>query len=177
MGHCAIRLYFTRRHYSKAGDISNVALDKNLKQFMGVPEQEELLSSTPCSPELISSNLNGTSVGSPTPSSTTAAPPTLQPSGFSTIIAEGSFLEELVAHVRKDVEKSFNTIVSADADNTSKRFQMKGPIDKLRKVLENMESVYASIEGSEDSGSGESSDASTMPVGIAVKLANPVVRF
>ena len=77
----------------------------------------------------------------------------------------------MVVHVRDEVEKSFNAIVSADADNTRKRFQMKGPGEKLRKVLENMESVYASIERSDVSGGGESSVASSMSAGIAEKSA------
>ena len=82
----------------------------------------------------------------------------------------------MVAHVRGKVENSFNVIVSADADNTSKRSQMEGPIDKLRKILENMQSVYDSIECSDVSGEGESSVASTVPGGIAEKPAK-VARF
>ena len=82
--------------------------------------------------------------------------------GFTEILKEGSFLEWLVASVQDDVEGSLNKIVNAVGSKTTKKSQLKGPMDKMRKVWEIMESVYASIEFSAVSDSEEASVASSV---------------
>ena len=81
--------------------------------------------------------------------------------GFTEILKEGSFLEWLVASVQDDVEGSLNKIVSAVGSKATKQSQLKGPMDKMRKVWEIMESAYASIEFSAVSDSEEASVASS----------------
>ena len=76
------------------------------------------------------------------------------------VFTEGTYLEWFVAHVREEIEGSLNTIVNAVARSGTKKFQMKGPMDKLRLVLGKMESVYASIASS-DSGDAEESAAAS----------------
>ena len=164
---------------------------KSLIQPLNVHGQNELVSSTTSSPEQNKPKrvLPVVPVSSPTSSSATTPPPnlclaqdgvataSLKRSGCLLTTAEGNYLEELADYVWGEVGNSVNVIVNADAAGTSKRFQMEGPIEKFRKILKEMELVYASIECSDASGCGESSVVSSVhdETAMPAKVANGAV--
>ena len=94
------------------------------------------------------------------------------------IFVEGTYLEGIVAEFRALLDESLGIMLSAKGSNTTKKFQIEGPMRKLKLALARMESAFASIESSDVS--GDESDAKSLtsvsPVSAAVTL-KPVAKF
>ena len=94
------------------------------------------------------------------------------------IFVEGTYLEGIVAEFRGLLDESLGIMLSAKGSNTTKKFQIEGPMRKLKLALARMESAFASIESSDVS--GDESDAKSLtsvsPVSAAVTL-KPVAKF